>query len=468
MATNEELVRASYAAFRRGDIDAAMAVFAADIRWTHPDGLNDYGLGGTKRGHHEVRAFMARARSLLSEIRPQPDEFVISGDRIAVFGVHHMRGARSGVAATFPFVHSWRFKDGLATHFEDIHDTAPVRAILASKTDADRVGHIQRLGMDAFMSAKVLHSAIEIGVFTELARRPLCAEDLRLRLGLHERGARDFFDALVTLGLLDRHEGVYANTAATATYLGDAGADTYLGGFLEYAGSQWYRSWGKLTDALRTGRSQTHDGDGAFEAIYADPELTERFQRAMTGGSLAAAIALPEAFPWRDHRTVVDVGCSDGPLLARLLRAHPHLTGIGVDLPPVAPAFQKTAVRYGVADRMTFTPGDFLAGPLPSADVLILGHVLLDWDLENRRALLAKAYDALPKGGVVLIYDMLIDDERRQNVTSLLLSLHMIVDYRGGSTYTAADCLGWLTDAGFRDCRVKPLAGPEYLIAAIK
>lgn len=468
MATNEELVRASYAAFRRGDLDAALAVFAADIRWTHPEGLNDYGLGGTKKGHHEVRAFMARARTLFSEIRPQPGEFVSSGDRIVVFGVHHMRGARSGLAATVPFVHSWRFTGGLATHFEDLHDTAPVRAILASKTDADRGGHIRRLGMEGFMSAKVLHSAIELGVFTELARGPLRAEDLRLRLGLHERGARDFLDALVALGLLDRHEGAYANTAATATYLGDAGADTYLGGFLEYAGSQWYGSWGKLTDALRTGRSQIHDGDGAFEAIYADPELAERFQRAMTGGCLAAAIALPQAFPFQDHRTVVDVGCSDGPLLARLLRAHPHLTGTGFDLPPVAPAFQKTAARYGLADRMTFTPGDFLTGPLPTADVLILGHVLLDWDLEARRALLAKAYDALPKGGVVLIYDVLIDDERRQSVTGLLLSLHMIVDYPGGSTYTAADCFSWLTDAGFRGCRVEPLAGPDYLISAIK
>src|SRR5262249_13961752 len=158
---------------------------------------------------------------------------------------------------------------------EDYHDTAPVHAILSPQTgmaDPGAIHQLQGVGM-SFMGAKVVHSAVEIGLFAELARRPLEAEGLRLRLGLPQRGARGLFDALVALGLLDRRDGVYANTEVTATFLGDPTADSYAGGFLEFAGSQWYQSWGGLTDALRTGRSQAYDGDRPFETIHADPEL---------------------------------------------------------------------------------------------------------------------------------------------------------------------------------------------------
>ncbi len=139
MSTNDEIIRTSYAAFRRGDVDGALAAFARDIEWTHPNGMSDYGLSGMKKGHEEVRAFMAQARTVFSELRPEPEEFVESGDRVVVFGTHHMRGARSGVAGTVRFVHSWRLSNGKATHFEDHHDTADVRRIAEPETSASNL-----------------------------------------------------------------------------------------------------------------------------------------------------------------------------------------------------------------------------------------------------------------------------------------------------------------------------------------
>src|SRR5688572_9083842 len=103
---------------------------------------------------------------------------------------------------------------------------------------------ILQIGL-AFWPAKTLLSAIELGLFTELASGPETFEGLRTRLGLHPRSARDFFDTLVALGFLDRHDGRYANTAATGLFL-DRNKPSYVGGILEMANARLYRFWGDL------------------------------------------------------------------------------------------------------------------------------------------------------------------------------------------------------------------------------
>ncbi|WP_082126571.1 methyltransferase [Allosalinactinospora lopnorensis] len=475
MSTNTELIRASYAAFRRGDIDAATALFDPGIEWTHPDGMEDYGLGGTKKGIDEVRAFMARARTVFSELRQEPREFLESGDRVVVIGVHHMRGARSGVTGTVRFVHTWRLADGRATHFEDHHDTYDVRRIVdagdaAHGDGADSPGRIVQTGL-AFWQAKTLHTAVELRLFTELAAAgPLDAGQLRTRLGLHGRGLRDFLDGLVSMGLLEREDGRYHNLPGPDAFLDEAKPDGFIGGLLEVASQQWWQPWSRLGEALRTGERQNnvHGGEDPFTALYSDPERARRFQRAMTGGSTGSIAALIDRLPWSEHRTVADVGCSEGALLSRVLRAHEHLTGIGFDLPVVEPLFGETVAEAGLGDRLSFQAGDFFADPLPQADLIVFGHVLHDWDLETKRMLLRKAYEALPDGGRVVVYEALIDDGRRHNTFALMMSLHMLVESSGGFDYTGADCRGWMAEAGFRNCYVQHLAGPESMIVGIK
>ncbi|MFC4501969.1 MULTISPECIES: methyltransferase [Streptomyces] len=328
---------------------------------------------------------------------------------------------------------------------------------------------IVQLGL-GFWSSKVLLTAVELGVYSELAKGPADAATLAERLGLHPRGALDFFDSQVALGLLERTDGVYRNTPDTGAFL-DRAKDTYIGGLLEMAQEQWYRSWGNLTQALRTGEPQNNlggaDGD-PFAALYADPELTSRFQKAMTGGSLAASQALAAKFPWAKYDSVADIGCSEGILLSTVLTAHPHLAGTGFDLPAVAPTFEETVRRAGLTERLRFSPGSFLTGGLPTAEVVVIGRVLHDWDLDTKRMLLAKAYDALPTGGAVVVYESMIDDERRTNAFGLLTSLHMLLESPGGFDYTGADCVGWMADAGFKDCSAEPLDGPVSLVVGHK
>ena len=326
-----------------------------------------------------------------------------------------------------------------------------------------------QLGL-GFWGSKTLLSAVELGLFTELASEgSLDAAALTKRLGLHERGARDFLDALVALRMLDRTDGLYANTPAGELFL-DRGKPSYVGGILEMANARLYPFWGSLTEALRTGEPQNeakHGGD-LFGELYAEPERLKAFLKAMTGLSLGSADALAAKFPWQDYRSVVDVGTAEGALLARVAATHPHLTGKGFDLPGVRPHFEAYVATHGLSDRLVFHPGDFFSDPLPAADVLVMGHILHDWSLEQKRMLIAKAYDALATGGAFVVYETIVDDERRENAAGLLMSLNMLIETRGGFDYSAADCMGWMREAGFRETRAEHLVGPESMVIGIK
>lgn len=478
MPTNSDRIRASYEAFHRGDLESALALFAPDILWTHPDGMSDFGLGGTKKGHAEVRAFMAHARTLFSEVRPMPREFLESGNRVIVLGTHRMRGARTGRTCTVEFVHSWVLADGKATHFTDYHDTAGVRRVLeADRTQSsfdlssDRgTWQVLRTGL-GFWESRVLLSAAELSLFTVLAERPLELAELTRRLGLHPRGARDFFDALVALGFLERDGALYKNAPGAKTFLNHRNPELDMTGFLEVADVHWYNTWRHLTTALRTGEPQSKatagEGDH-FDVLYSDPVRVEKWQQAMHAGSLGTTSALAEKFPWPEYQTVADIGCAAGSMLRRVLSRHSHLHGIGFDLAPLAPYFERAAAEAGLANRMKFSAGSFFFDPLPSAHVISFGHVLHDWDLPTKRMLLQKAFDALPPGGAVVVYDMMIDDERSKNAFGLLMSLHVLLESPGGFDYTGADCLSWLEDAGFRGCYVQHLVGPESMAVGFK
>ena len=328
---------------------------------------------------------------------------------------------------------------------------------------------IMQLGL-GFWGSKTLLSAVELGVFTELAGSPLNAPALGDRLRLHPRAARDFLDALVSLGMLERDaDGLYANTPEADAFL-DRAKPSYLGGMLEMANARLYPFWGSLTEALRTGRPQNEakSGGNFFEALYAEPERLEGFLSAMTGLSLGAARAIAQKFPWRRYATFVDVGGAQGGLPVEVALAHPHLTGGNFDLPGVGPIFEKHVARHGLSDRLRFYPGDFFKDPMPSADVLVMGHILHDWDLAEKRVLLRKAYDALPRGGALIVYEALIDDDRRENTLGLLMSLNMLIETPGGFDYTGADCQSWMKEVGFRETRVEHLVGPDSMVVGVK
>lgn len=328
---------------------------------------------------------------------------------------------------------------------------------------------IMQLGL-GFWASKTLLSAIELGLFTELTNSPLDAQELTERLTLHPRSARDFFDTLVALGMLEREGEIYRNTPESDQLL-VKGRPSYIGGLLEMCNERLYPFWGSLTEGLRTGQPQNElksGGAGLFETIYGNPERLRLFLGAMTGLSMGASQAIAEKFPWANYKTVVDVGGAQGGLLVRVCLLHRHLSGTNFDLDVVGPIFEEYARANGLSDRLKFQPGDFFKEPLPPADVITMGHILHDWDLDQKQMLLKKAYDALPEGGALIVFEALIDDERRQNAFGLLMSLNMLIETPGGFDYTGKDCSQWMRDAGFRETRVEHLVGPDSMVVGIK
>ncbi|MDF3838145.1 methyltransferase [Cupriavidus basilensis] len=326
-----------------------------------------------------------------------------------------------------------------------------------------------QLGM-GFWAAKTLLSAVELGVFTQLADGPRDAAALSGTLGLHPRGAADFLDALVALRLLERDDGNhYSNSPDTDLFL-DKAKPSYVGGLLEMANARLYPSWGSLTEALRTGhpQSEASGGDDLFAAIYQDEQSLRGFLQAMTGVSMAAAQAMARKFPWAACQTFIDIGTAQGALPVQIALAHPHLRGGGFDLPAVGPVFEEYVAAHGLQDRLRFYPGDFFRDPCPTADVLVMGHILHDWNLEQKLHLLAKCHAALPARGHLIVYDAMIDDARRQNAFGLLMSLNMLIETPGGFDYTGTQCCAWAKQVGFARARVEPLTGPDSMMIATK
>lgn len=328
--------------------------------------------------------------------------------------------------------------------------------------------NIMQLGL-GFWASKTTLSAIELGVFTELAAGPADLPALRARLKLHPRSARDFLDALVALKLLERDDGIYRNSPDTDLFL-DRAKPSYIGGILEMANARLYGFWGSLTEALRTGEMQNeskHKTD-FFATLYAEPERLHGFLRAMSGISAGAAQAIAVKFDWSKYTTFADVGAAQGMVPVVVARAHPHLKAIGFDLPTVQPIFEEFVAQQGLSDRIRFQGGNFFDDPMPNVDVIVMGHILHDWDLAEKKLLLEKAFAALPKGGAVIAYDAVIDDERRENAFGLLMSLNMLIETPGGFDYTGVDCQAWMREAGFVSPRVVPLAGPDSMVIGFK
>ena len=330
---------------------------------------------------------------------------------------------------------------------------------------------IMQVGM-GFWASKTLLSAVEIGVFTELAHGPEELHSLAGRVGLHPRSAQDFLDALVALGFLNRVDGAYSNTPESDLFL-DRHKPSYIGGMLEMASVRLFGHWNSLTEALRTGREQNEAKDdpsaSPFMALYADPARLKGFLGAMTGGSHGANIAIAKKAPWAKYKTFVDIGTAQGDLAVQIALANPHLKGTGFDLAPVGPIFEEYAAANGVSDRVQFQPGDFFTEALPTGrDVITMGHILHDWDLEQKKMLVKKAYEALNPGGAFVVYDAIIDDDRSKNAFGLLMSLNLLIETPGGYDYTGAECIAWMKEAGFKDAYVEHLVGPDSMVIGFK
>jgi len=326
----------------------------------------------------------------------------------------------------------------------------------------------------AFWSSKVLLTAVELDLFSALAVRAMTREELGDKLEIHPRGRADFFDTLVAMGFLHREgdgEGArYTNSQDAALFL-DRASPRFIGGILQMLSVRLFKFWHDLPEALRTGKPQNetkHGQKGVFEALYADLPGLEQFLGAMTGLSRFNYEALAEKFDFSQYATLCDVGGATGLLSIEVARRHPELRCTSFDLPPVESIAKRSIDAAGLADRVTTAAGDFFADPLPKADVITMGMILHDWNLEKKMHLIRAAYDALPEGGALIAIEALIDDARRQNVFGLLMSLNMLIEFGEAFDFSGADFREWCTEVGFRRFEILPLTEAHGAAIAFK
>jgi len=332
---------------------------------------------------------------------------------------------------------------------------------------------IIEVGM-AFWPAKVLLSAVELGLFTEIGAYSKTCLALQDALGFHPRATPAFFDTLVALRFLDRDgdgpEAHYRNTVETALFL-DRSNPHFIGGFLEMANARLYPFWGDLSEALRTGSPQNEvklSGASMFAELYSKPERLEQFMDAMSGISAGNFQAFADKFDFSRYHTLCDVGGATGQLSMFVARKHPHLRCTSADLPAATAIAERKIAGAGLADRVSARPLDFFADPLPKADVITMGMILHDWNLEKKMHLIRAAFDALPAGGAFVVIENLIDDARRENAFGLMMSLNMLIEFGDAFDFTFADFSGWCREVGFSRTEVIPLAGPASAGVAYK
>lgn len=327
-----------------------------------------------------------------------------------------------------------------------------------------------------FLSSKILLSAVNMELFTLLAQKSLSLNAIKKHYSWNctDRHASDFLDALFVLKFLKREglfeDAIYSN-AADADFFLDKNKPSYIGGMLEMCNNRLYPFWGNLEVALQTGKLQNEaaqGGEGLFEAIYKDPKRLREFVHAMTGFQMGSFISLAHSFDFGKYETLCDMGGAGAMLSIQVAQANPHLKCISVDLPPVEPIAKENIEKFGLENRITTENRDFFSDDFPKADVLVMGNILHDWGLEKKLILMQKAYDALPKNGVFIVIESMVDDNRSEDIGGLLSSLNMLIETEEGFNFSMADFKEWAKKIGFERTEILALEGNSSAAIAYK
>lgn len=323
--------------------------------------------------------------------------------------------------------------------------------------------------------SRILLAATGAGLFGRLAQGGMTLSEIRAAYNLRERPAMDMLDLLVSVDLLNRTgdgpSAVYSNTDETATYL-DPAKPGYIGGILELWDKRNYRYWDTIFEATQTGEPQNESKTketGFFETLYAEPARLEAFMAAMNGSSLHAFEELARVFPFETYQSVTDIGGADALLSRLLARAHNHLECASFDLPEVTAIAQRRVVEDSLEHRITCVSGDFFQDGFPSADVITMGMILHDWDLEQKYHLIQKAYETLQPSGALIVIEALIDDARRENTYGLFMSLTMLMEFGDRAfDFSAAEFETWAREIGFKRFETYSLTGITRAVVAFK
>ncbi|MBD0671417.1 methyltransferase [Streptomyces sp. CBMA156] len=308
-----------------------------------------------------------------------------------------------------------------------------------------------------YMAAKQLFAAADADLFAALADGPLDVPGIAARTGLPERTGRILADAMAGLGLLERVEGRYANSPATATYLAGTGTGVDLRPFLGFLDSISYGHWLGFGETSRTAEPAALDLSGDRMPAF--------LAGVMTYNALHAR-QLAEHFDFTRYRRVLDLGGLSGSFLAEALASAPGLTGTFLSAGELVGHARGVLEAAGVADRVEIAEGDATAGEVPGGfDLVLLEHVVHRFDAEQNRAIVRRARQAAAEGATLVLLDFFLDsDEHQRTIDALHAGEYLVID--GTVVYPEDEVRGWLREAGWEPVETRALPGSPRIIIA--
>jgi acetylserotonin N-methyltransferase len=315
----------------------------------------------------------------------------------------------------------------------------------------------------AFRRSKTMFAAASLGVFERLHQSPAGPDAFpNLNRGAIER----LLDACVSIGLLAKEGGLYRNTPLTERYLCRSSPDTMVG-YVLYSNRALFPMWANFEDAIREGTNRWEPTFGwpageLFQHFFKTDAARRDFLLGMHGFGQMSSPKLVRAFDLSRFRRLVDLGGATGHLALAAVDAYPRMTAAVFDLPGAI-----DFAREFAGDRIDLIAGDFFKDDLPPADLYAVGRILHDWSEHKIPRLLAKVHASLPKGGALLIAEILLDDDKTGPVDAHMQSLNMLVCTEGKER-SLPEYRALLEEAGFRDVEGRRTGTPLDAVLAIK
>jgi hypothetical protein len=307
----------------------------------------------------------------------------------------------------------------------------------------------------AYWESQTLFTANRLRLFDVLAAGPRSSEEVAAELHLDPRSTALFLRACVGLGFLQEQSGRFENSAVSAAFLVTR-SPAFMGNVIRYS-DQLYGTWGKLEDALRSGRpalpAETYLGD--------DPVRTRNFVQAMHERALGIARALVGTLDLRDRRAMLDVGGGPGTYSVLLTERFPGLRSEVLELPGVAAVARELVAAAGASDRVTLRDGDYHSAEFGTHKDVVLMSGMFHRETELAcRGLIERAAKCLVPGGLLVVSDVFADEGGTHPPFAAMFGLNMMLTAPDGGVHSDSDVKRWMADAGFNELRTMALPPP--------
>lgn len=305
---------------------------------------------------------------------------------------------------------------------------------------------------------KTLVVAVELDIFTKIQKGANTALKIAEELNTKAEPIERLLNAYVALNFLEKDGKIYRNSPLSEKFLIKENP-AYYGEYLLMA-DKLAKKWDSLKESIIKGTSS----EQTF-VNFEDPIFT----RAMHNVGLDPANVLSEKLDLSDYRNILDLGGGSGVYSIVLTNKNKNLKATIFELPQVCDVAEEYTQKLGDKSRITTHVGDYLKDELPKGfDVVLMSQILHSHSVEECKKMIKRAYDILPKNGLIVINEFLLNPEKTGPVFPALFSIVMFLETKEGSAYTKEQIIEWLTEGNFKYIKVLPLVGPHTVITAKK